>query len=100
MSYILDALRKADAQRERDPARGIHAQPLRDGSARAGSRRGPAWRWAAGAAGIAVLGSAAWYAWQDRPAQPIREAARAQTSLRIPSEGAAPVAAPAPVVGA
>jgi len=28
MSYILDALRKADAQRERDPARGIHAQPM------------------------------------------------------------------------
>ncbi|UUZ70922.1 general secretion pathway protein GspB [Polaromonas sp. P1(28)-8] len=28
MSYILDALRKADAQRERDPAQGIHAQPL------------------------------------------------------------------------
>ena len=26
MSYILDALRKADAQRARDPARGIHAQ--------------------------------------------------------------------------
>jgi general secretion pathway protein B len=28
MSYILDALRRADAQRERDPARGIHAQPV------------------------------------------------------------------------
>ena len=28
MSYILDALRKADAQRARDPARGIHALPL------------------------------------------------------------------------
>ena len=27
MSYILDALRRADAERERDPARGIHAQP-------------------------------------------------------------------------
>ncbi|HVZ44342.1 MAG TPA: general secretion pathway protein GspB [Ramlibacter sp.] len=27
MSYILDALRKADAERERDPARGIHAHP-------------------------------------------------------------------------
>ena len=26
MSYILDALKKADAQRVRDPARGIHAQ--------------------------------------------------------------------------
>ncbi len=36
MSYILDALKKADAQRERDPARGIHAQPavLRRRSAR------------------------------------------------------------------
>jgi general secretion pathway protein B len=28
MSYILDALRKADAERERDPARGIHAQAV------------------------------------------------------------------------
>lgn len=27
MSYILDALRRADAERERDPSRGIHAQP-------------------------------------------------------------------------
>ena len=27
MSYILDALRKADSQRARDPARGIYAQP-------------------------------------------------------------------------
>ncbi len=27
MSLILDALRRADAQRERDPRRGIHAQP-------------------------------------------------------------------------
>lgn len=27
MSLILDALRRADAQRERDPGRGIHAQP-------------------------------------------------------------------------
>ena len=28
MSYILDALRKADADRARDPARGIHAQAV------------------------------------------------------------------------
>jgi len=28
MSYILDALRRADAERERDPGRGIHAQPV------------------------------------------------------------------------
>jgi general secretion pathway protein B len=28
MSYILDALRRADAERERDPGRGIHAHPV------------------------------------------------------------------------
>lgn len=28
MSFILEALRRADAQRESDPARGIHARPL------------------------------------------------------------------------
>lgn len=28
MSFILEALRRADAQREADPARGIHARPL------------------------------------------------------------------------
>jgi general secretion pathway protein B len=32
MSLILDALRKADAQRERNPARGIHAQPMQASS--------------------------------------------------------------------
>ena len=37
MSYILDALRKADAERERDPARGIHAQPLASASPQAAS---------------------------------------------------------------
>ena len=41
MSYILDALRKADAQRARDPQRGIHAQPAAamPGGARSGRRR-------------------------------------------------------------
>lgn len=36
MSYILDALRRADAERERDPARGIHAQPAEAGMPEAG----------------------------------------------------------------
>lgn len=38
MSYILDALRKADAAREGDPSRGIHAQPVVAAGAR-GARR-------------------------------------------------------------
>ena len=61
MSYILDALRKADAERERDPARGIHAQPLAapvlpDVTAR--------WRRPLVAGGIFVLvGVGVWMQW-------------------------------------
>ena len=57
MSYILDALRKADAERERDPARGIHAQPAAGIPQRAPSRS-RAWGWPAAALVVAV--AAAW----------------------------------------
>jgi general secretion pathway protein B len=49
MSYILDALRRADAERERDPGRGIHAQPVPLPAEAA--RRTPLWI----AAGATVL---------------------------------------------
>lgn len=53
MSYILDALRKADAQRERDASRGIHAQPSAPAS---GTRPTPRWiAWGAAIAGIAAI---------------------------------------------
>jgi general secretion pathway protein B len=62
MSYILDALRKADAQRERDPARGIHAQPVRAvGGATPVPERYRAGWWAATAALVVAL---AWAGWQ------------------------------------
>lgn len=84
MSYILDALRKADAQRESDPARGIHAQPAVAAAARTTSAT-PAWAWAGAAlCGAAVVAYAAWPA-----AQPQRPA---------PAEPAALAPAPAPVV--
>ncbi len=59
MSYILDALRKADAQRTRDPARGIHAQPAVSPpeGARRGRGRGP---WIGGALAVLVLLAAGW----------------------------------------
>ena len=80
MSYILDALRKADAQRERDPARGIHAQPVtlsvpadHSGS---GSRL-----WLVGIALVvaaALLAAAMWGSgWFARPAAPALAAATA-----------------------
>ena len=65
MSYILDALRKADAERERDPARGIHAQPMPGMGQAAGGRRPTAVL----ALGALVLASAAVYVfWQRQPA--------------------------------
>lgn len=66
MSYILDALRRADAERERDPARGIHAQPaavLPSG----GGRGIPRWTWSVGAGALAIAAAAAWWTAQ-RPA--------------------------------
>jgi general secretion pathway protein B len=65
MSYILDALRKADAERERDPSRGIHAQPAVAAPTRAGVQA-PRWTWVAAAA--VVVASVGYLAWPDAPA--------------------------------
>lgn len=109
MSYILDALRKADAERERDPAtRGIHAQPVAaapaDRFTNAGSRR---WTWvlALAAAALAVAG------WQvvmapaalstiDRAAGPVGLPAVVVTPQPVPGQTAETVAAPAAAASA
>lgn len=70
MSYILDALRKADAQRERDPSRGIHAQPVQPLPSQIEPHPGRRlWLW-----GIAVLvvgGVLAWAGWSFTPSEPL-----------------------------
>lgn len=83
MSYILDALRKADAQRERDPARGIHAQP--QGLPAVAIRR--PWRrplaWAVG--GVAVIAAAlAAGMWRTAPAPAVPPAPVAAASVPQP----------------
>ena len=100
MSYILDALRKADAQRERDPARGIHAQPLR-GTIAAGPQRGGlrAAFWIATAAGATAIAATAWYLYRDRQyvPVPVSQPAMAQvtkTQYTIPPPAAPAVPAP------
>jgi general secretion pathway protein B len=60
MSYILDALRKADAQRERDSSRGIHAHPVPPGAGTTSGMR-PEWLWGGVGALIVVAGAGAWY---------------------------------------
>ena len=93
MSYILDALRKADAQRERDPARGIHAQPVT--LSLPADHSGPGSRpWLVGIAlvvGAALLAAALWGSgWFGRPQAPALAAVLAPT--------VAPIAATVPPV--
>ncbi len=56
MSYILDALRKADAERARGTVPTLHAQPVSADAATAGAVRGVRWRWwlLGSAAGVLV----------------------------------------------
>ncbi len=62
MSYILDALRKADAERDRGHVPGIHAQPSFGGAAPAARAAGARpWRWAAIALGVLLIAVVAWW---------------------------------------
>jgi general secretion pathway protein B len=116
MSYILDALRKADAQRQRDPARGIHAQPLGASSLGPQARGGRGVRlWSAAAVGVVALSSAGWYLYRgkaddvvaprqasaksgERVPASMTTLAQAQTAPVVGNPGAAPAAvAPAPM---
>lgn len=95
MSYILDALRKADAQRERDASRGIHAQALPLGAAQGGKSNGArAALWGAVLVGVASLGYAAWHL--ARPAPPAQVAAPPAPPPMPVAEAPAPMAPPAP----
>jgi general secretion pathway protein B len=104
MSYILDALRKADAQRARDPVRGIHAQPLRGAtSVQPGSGLRP-WYWVAGAAAVASVAWAGWFMFHDR--SEVRVVASQSAGVQAPVVSQTPAMqaparslAPAPVVG-
>jgi general secretion pathway protein B len=103
MSYILDALRKADAQRHRDPALGIHAQPVPLPAGRAKAGVAVLLLWGALAVGAASL-LTAWYL--SAPPAETLAAAPVPTPVFVPPAAStmpppAPVAAqilpPAPV---
>lgn len=96
MSYILDALKKADAQRERDPARGIHAQPAAFATPQQPGLVQRPWFWAAAATAIAVLALAGWFLAQER-ADTQRAAVVASSDAEPPRDAAVPAPAPAPL---
>jgi len=99
MSYILDALRKADADRERDPARGIHAQPLSQSAAASRQDRFLGW----GAAGLLALSAlGAGYAWlqaaEPTPVQAVPAAAVPVAPVATSSDPPAPAVQTAPAL--
>ena len=70
MSYILDALKKADAERERESLQGIHAQPAHDWSVQA-LRPAPARLTALSfVLGLAVVVVPVFIAWRISGSQP------------------------------
>ena len=62
MSYILDALRRADAERERGSVPGIHAQPAMLGEADSEAPRAPRpWVWGGLVFAMVLLAGLAWW---------------------------------------
>jgi general secretion pathway protein B len=103
MSYILEALRRADAERERErqAVPDLHARPLAAPAVDTGDESSRGWRlpWAAVAAGVAVLLLAAlawwWFASGDQAPGP--QAAAPRQVTQPVTQASAPVAqAPQP----
>jgi general secretion pathway protein B len=92
MSYILDALRKADAERERGHVPGIHAQPMFAGApGTAAPRAARPWKWIAAALLALLVGVLLWSLLRGR-GEPA-----GTPSLATPAAPAAVAMAPAPV---
>jgi general secretion pathway protein B len=87
MSYILDALRKADAERERGSVPSLHAQPMIGGSASPAAARAagtPPWPWIGiGLGALALVLVLGWLLWRGG-------------SSTMPASQPTPVAAVAP----
>jgi general secretion pathway protein B len=96
MSYILDALRKADAERDRGNVPGIHAQPSFGGAMPASSQ--PAakpWLWVGvGALAVLVVGGLAWYLLTPASRGAVDTASTAPTGIATTPVAPAPLAAP------
>jgi general secretion pathway protein B len=96
MSYILDALRRADAERERGSVPDLRAQPLGAASAQEAPRR-LTWPWIAALLAALLIGALAWFlAAPDEP--PVALPTAALPAAPPPSAAASPAvsrAAPA-----
>lgn len=93
MSLILDALRRADAERAREQGAvpGLHTQPLPTGGNASPNRL---W-WAAGGVGVVLAAAALW--WLHGPAPAAAPAAPPPAVAAAPAPLPAPAAAPTPL---
>lgn len=103
MSYILDALRRADSERERGAVPGLHSQPVPPAMAddeddEAGSAAVPSrWAWLAVVMGSVVLGGGVvWFL--VAPRQPAVAVAAAPVPLPVQPAATVPTTPPAPVI--
>jgi general secretion pathway protein B len=98
MSYILDALKRADAERERGQVPGLHAHPLGEGSTGDARPGTPRWAlWGGVAAGAVVLAALAWRMGADAnaPVPVPRLPAPAEPTIATAPEKPAPAPSPA-----
>jgi len=94
MSYILDALKRADAERERGSVPGLHTQPAvpADDEDTPGGLK--PWMWMALGVSLALGGTLAWRLFTAGPAQ--EAPAPAPVVAQVPPPVAAPVPPPVP----
>jgi general secretion pathway protein B len=94
MSYILDALRRADSERERASVPGLHTQPVPQASADAKAGRGPRpWVWLALGVVVVLVGQGLgrWLMQDEAP-----KLAQAAPATAAPATETVDAAAPAP----
>lgn len=106
MSYILEALRRADSERERGGVPGIHARPL---PAELSEAPDGGWftrplAWVCAALALVLVGALGWQALKDEPpaaatsATPPPVPAATMNVAPVPAPSAAMSSAPAPVI--